>query len=259
MFMNYTKPDDMLSLPRVHWAARQNLGCGNVESAVGRESMLFYVERGHMQTTIGGQTFDCRGGTLLILPIGVPYRQEAKQETQLLFVFFAPCRFDFEDMPRTLQIDDQDCVVRWMCDLAALQTQSSRQRDIIDHLLTALLARVKQIEGREAALKSLHPAVAAVVQWMDDHLAEPATLDSLAEHAHCSSSHLRALFKQQVGSGVLRYQQDRRMQRALELLNQPHLTLAEVARRCGYSDVEYFSRLFRRYHHVAPGQMRRRR
>lgn len=254
--MNHTKPDNMLSLPRVHWAARQTLSRGTVESTVGRESMLFYVEHGHLQTTTKNQTFDCGSGTLLILPMGVPYCHEAKQETKLLFVFFAPCRFEFEDMPRTLKISAEDCVVRWMHDLVTLQAQSSRQRDIIDHLLTALLWRVKQIEGREAALKSLHPAVAAVVQWIDDHIAESATLDSLAAHAHCSSSHLRAIFKQQVGSGVLRYQQDRRMQHALELLNQPHLSLAEVARRCGYSDVEYFSRLFRRYHHISPGRMR---
>ncbi|HEY0076408.1 MAG TPA: AraC family transcriptional regulator [Abditibacteriaceae bacterium] len=255
--MSHLKPDDMLALPRVHWAARDTLKPGTIEAGIGRESMLFYVEQGQMQTTIAGETFQSQIGTLLILPRGLSYHQHIEHETQLLFVFFAPCRFEFEDTPRTLQIEPDDCIVRWMRDLAVLQTQSNLQRDIIDHLLAALLARVRQVEGRFSALKSLHPSVAAVVQWMDEHLEEPATLQSLAAQAHCSPSHLRALFKQQVGSGVLRYQQDRRMQRALELLNQPHLSLTEVARRCGYNDVEYFSRLFRRYHHIAPGRMRR--
>jgi AraC-like DNA-binding protein len=144
-----------------------------------------------------------------------------------------------------------------MNDLAALQAQSNVRREVNDHLLAALLGRLKQIEGRAAALRELHPAVAAVVQWIDSNPAEAITLQTLAAHAHVSASYLRALFRRQVGSSILRYQQDRRMQHALELLNQPHLSLSEIARRCGYNDVEYFARLFRRFHHASPGKLRR--
>lgn len=257
--MSQKKPDDMLSLPRLHWAARQSTGIAVSESSqFGRETMLFYVERGHMQVRLDDQTYQVQAGTLLVLPTAAHYTQAMEKDTSLLLIFFAPCQFEFDETPRTLELEPDEVIVRWMEDLVLLQSQSNLQRQITDHLLAALLARLKQIEGREAALKSLHPGVAAVVQWVDNHLEEPATLRTLAAHAHCSASHLQAVFKQQVGSGVLRYQQDRRMQRALELLNQPHLSLNDIARQCGYNDVEYFSRLFRRYHHVSPGRLRRR-
>lgn len=246
-------------LPRLHWAARDVLEQpATYAGQMGRESMLYYVECGQMLVDMAEQSFNFEAGTLLILPMGVPYSYQLKASTSVLLVFFAQCQFEFEDTPRTLRLPPDDMAVRWMQDLALLQTQHNMQREITGHLLATLLARLKQIEGREAALKSLHPAVAAVIGWMDEHLDEPVTLQSLAAHAHCSPSHLRALFKQQVGSGVLRYQQDRRMQRALELLNQSHLSLREIARRCGYHDAEYFSRLFRRYHHVSPSYLRQR-
>jgi AraC-like DNA-binding protein len=221
--------------------------------------MLFYVERGQVILHIDGQSFEARQRTLLILPMGLPYQREFKRATRLIFVFFAPCRFEFDDAPRALEIVPDDVAVRCMQHLAVLQKQGNAQREISDHLLAALLSRLKQIEGREAALKALHPGVAASVQWIDDHLEESINLEALAAHAHCSPSHLRAVFKQQVGSSILRYQQDQRMQYALKLLNQPHLSLREVAQRCGYADVEYFSRLFRRYHSTSPGKLRRQR
>ena len=70
--INQPKPDEMLSLPRVHWAARHSVEEPTVQAGlVGRESMLFHAERGRMQVDMSDQTFEVEAGTLLILPMGV--------------------------------------------------------------------------------------------------------------------------------------------------------------------------------------------
>ena len=256
--MKREKPEDLLYLPRLHWAVETHQHYKGHESrATARESLLFYVDQGRLEFQLAGTTLTAEAQRLLILPQSVVYDWQWQANTVILLVFFAPCRCEFDDSARALSLPRDDYAVRWMRDLVFLQAQNNRQRDITDHLLAALLSRLKQIEGRQSSLKTLHPGVAQTVQWIDDHIAESVTLDELAARVHCSASHLRALFKQQVGSGVLRYQQDRRMQYALQWLEQPHLTLNEVARRCGYQDVEYFSRLFRRYHQISPGVWRR--
>jgi AraC-like DNA-binding protein len=146
----------------------------------------------------------------------------------------------------------------WIKDLTIFHTKGNRQREVTDYLLAAILARLKQIGRRDVALRALHPGVAAALQYLDDNIATRLTLGDVAAQAHISPSHLRTLFHRQVGSGILRYQHDRRMQLARELLDQPHLSLQDIAHRCGYNDTEYFGRLFRRYHHTSPGQLRRR-
>jgi AraC-like DNA-binding protein len=103
----------------------------------------------------------------------------------------------------------------------------------------------------------VHPGVAAALQFLDDNITTSLTLQQVAARAHISPSHLRMMFHRQVGSGVLRYQHDRRMQLVLELLDQPQLSLQKIAHRCGYKDAEYFTRLFRRYHQMPPGRLRR--
>jgi AraC-like DNA-binding protein len=42
------------------------------------------------------------------------------------------------------------------------------------------------------------------------------------------------------------------MQKAKELLKMPNISIREVSQRCGYSDANYFARLFRRLTGLTP-------
>jgi AraC-like DNA-binding protein len=238
----------MLRMPRSHGAWHITVEEARREpGTVERETVLMHVWRGGVEATVAHRQFEAGEGQVLILPPGVPYDRTMAQGMELVVVCCALCRFEFDDAPRVLPLPCDEAAASWMRDLAVFTTRGSRQREITDHLLTAILGRLKMIERRGSALKALHPGVAAL-QFLDDNITEPLTLQQVAAHAHISPSHLRTMFHRQVGSRVLRYQHDRRMQLALELLDQPQLSLREIARRCGYNDVEYFTRLFRRYH-----------
>lgn len=252
------KQDDLLTMPRCHgaWQFAMDEITWELNKAE-RETVLQHVSCGSITVTIAGQELQAGAGQLLIMPPGLCHDYMVAAGTRLIAVCCALCRFEFDDTPRVLPLADDEPAVSWMHDLAVFTARGTAQREITGHLLTALLARLKQIERHDSALKSLHPSVAAALQFLDDNVATKLTLQDVAAQAHISPSHLRTLFHRQVGSGVLRYQQDRRMQLALELLDQPHLTLQEIARRCGYNDTEYFGRLFQRYHHVSPARCRR--
>ena len=59
-----------------------------------------------------------------------------------------------------------------------------------------------------------------------------------------SSDHLRKLFEQAAGQTSLQYLTNLRMNEAKQLLQMRAFTIKEVARRCGYVDPYYFSRIF---------------
>jgi AraC-like DNA-binding protein len=44
------------------------------------------------------------------------------------------------------------------------------------------------------------------------------------------------------------------MERAKEMLRQNSYTVAEVAYKCGFSDVKYFRDVFKKKYHKSPGQ-----
>jgi AraC-like DNA-binding protein len=75
-----------------------------------------------------------------------------------------------------------------------------------------------------------------------------------------SASALSHAFKRWTGRGLKRYQTELRLKTADELLaSEPGLTIAEIARRLGYADPLYFSRLYRRHRGRAPSTVRRKR
>ena len=50
---------------------------------------------------------------------------------------------------------------------------------------------------------------------------------------------------------------DLRLRRAQELLKNNELTINDIAQRCGYSDIAYFSRCFKNRFGVSPSRWRK--
>lgn len=99
-------------------------------------------------------------------------------------------------------------------------------------------------------------AIRRAVRWIDEHLSEELTQQSVAEQAGLSSSYLSALFKQQMGITYSDYILRRRMQKGEELLRSSSLCIYEIARLCGYHSDKHFITVFKRCLGVTPSQYR---
>ena len=80
--------------------------------------------------------------------------------------------------------------------------------------------------------------------------------DRLADELAMDRSTLRRIFQSKMCMTPSDYLAKLRIQHALSLLEQTRLPLAEIADRCGFSDVSYFCRVIRRAVGVSPGSFR---
>jgi len=93
----------------------------------------------------------------------------------------------------------------------------------------------------------------AITCYIGEHFSEPLTLGTLSRTFRISSSYLSKLFRQHAGHSFVEYLSAIRMEAAKELmLDNPSLSLKEVAQRIGFSDPLYFSRVFKAYTGVPP-------
>ncbi len=92
--------------------------------------------------------------------------------------------------------------------------------------------------------------------WMQDNFNKPVTITSLAQQFGMSVRTLNRRFKNALGKAPLDYLQLLRLNNIKELLRTTNLTLAEIARRCGYQDVAHLTKLFRRHFDTTPGVYR---
>lgn len=141
-------------------------------------------------------------------------------------------------------------------------------RHVVDGIVRAArtggpLLEVEAAAAVHALLVALRYARAEVSRHGDavmDALARDALLPiSVAEHAArlgIPLPELRGAVRRSTGEGVKEYLLGIRLSRAKELLARTDLPVAGVARRVGYEDPGYFSRLFSRRVGMAPGRFR---
>jgi AraC-like DNA-binding protein len=96
-----------------------------------------------------------------------------------------------------------------------------------------------------------------VTQFVDAELANELTLERLAAVAARSPFHFARSFKAATGMAPHQFVMARRVHRAKALLRQPTLSVPDIARSVGLSNVSHFRRVFRRHTGVLPGELRK--
>lgn len=86
---------------------------------------------------------------------------------------------------------------------------------------------------------------------------ETLDIEQLAQRCRLSFSRYLHLFKKQYGTSPRRYQIMLRMETAKTLLQSSDLSVRQIAERVGYTDQNYFSRLFKKYTGYAPTELRK--
>ena len=85
-----------------------------------------------------------------------------------------------------------------------------------------------------------------VTDFIDAHLDEDLTIESLAKEACLSPFHFARAFKAATGTAPHRYLTERRIERAKALIAQGKLSLIEIAEECGFSSQAHLTRWFKR-------------
>ncbi len=92
-----------------------------------------------------------------------------------------------------------------------------------------------------------------LLDYIHGHLTEKLGVDSLSRKAYMSRNEFFKWFRQQFGISPLEYINRERIKLAKELLATQHTTITETAYQCGFTDVNYFVRLFKKAEGITPG------
>ncbi len=111
--------------------------------------------------------------------------------------------------------------------------------------------------SEEHRLTVFNPIFTDAVEYIKNHCFD-ADLDinKVCENCGIGRTTLQKLFLNNYGISPKQYILKLRMDKALKLLAEEHLTIAETALLCGFNDEKYFSRLFRSKFGCPPSRFR---
>lgn len=136
---------------------------------------------------------------------------------------------------------------------------ADRSKDVfVDLSLKELLIRLIQTQrlyltAAESEEMGNHTRLHFILDYIRDHLTEKIAVDALCRKAYLSRNLFFKWFREQCGASPLEYINAERVKMAKQLLANPRHDIRSVSDQCGFTDVNYFTRVFRKKEGITPG------
>lgn len=96
-----------------------------------------------------------------------------------------------------------------------------------------------------------------VLEFIDANYQNPISLEQLSSAAHMSPKYFCRFFQELTHRTPMDYLNYQRIEHAAYLLSTSHETVTDIAYACGFNDLSYFIKTFKKYKNVTPGQYTR--
>lgn len=134
--------------------------------------------------------------------------------------------------------------------LLSTETLEDMVSQIKQELITVKKSKDNYIIGREEWL------VEKIKEIIKAQYAENLTIDTIARQVYISSGYATRLFRKHTGDSINNYIIQTRMAVAANILKDPSITISEAATKTGYSNIAYFSSVFRKTYSYTPREWR---
>ena len=127
-----------------------------------------------------------------------------------------------------------------------------RARGYVCEILSMLL---QDVEGQASRTRG-HDRLLPAKEYIEKNYHDEFGLEQLAKLCDMSLTNFRREWSAHYGETAMQYRDRLRLARAKECLSSGYYTVQEVALRCGFADVSYFVRFFKKHVGISPGAFR---
>lgn len=208
--------------------------------------MVYYIDR---------QEFTLSSGTILLIePYQIRFLHPSSIGFDRLFI-----TFDLPARPTYLPTSPLNRISEagWK-DLQNIITAYRKARAFDASLALVTLLRHLNKHPISFSGVMLSGVAAKAVAYVNEHLGSPFENNHIAKHLNISLSHLRRIFRDEIGISLGRYTARHRIDAAKHRLLNTSLRIEEIAAACGYRDVYVFSHAFKRAEGISPSHYRNR-
>ena len=212
---------------------------------------------------VGGASFYYNGellsveeGDITFAPAGVEFHKEAEQGKILVIHFAAK-----EELPHDfLRFKPKNPQYYIECFTELHQIWSKKQLGY-EHKAKMLFYKILyEMEQEWAETKSSAEGgkLAEAFDYIHGHFTDQKlSVERLAARSGMSDTYFRKLFAAEFGTTPLKYINNLRLHHAKELLRSDYYTVEEIAERCGFNNINYFSFFIKKETGMSPLGLRR--
>lgn len=95
-----------------------------------------------------------------------------------------------------------------------------------------------------------------MISYIHAHYEETITLEQMAEAFSLSKGHVCRFFREMTHMSLIEYVNYYRINRSVDLLRTTDYSIGAIAEMTGFNTISYFNRIFNKFMHVSPKQIR---
>ena len=242
---SFRLPDNMLVFFHDFTAPAPN-SHGRCTLVIPLDDMTYYLEHDRLELS--------PGDLLYIPPFALRFLHPDSPGYRRLFVTFdSPGEQPYLPHPGNYRLTD---TAQGQLRLL-LRAYHDGQTGLASVTLAHLLFTVSSLEAVPAQRSpGLSPHIERAIAHIERNFAFGAPLADIARHAGISESHLRLLFRRELGVSPGHYLRERRLNYAKHLLLRPNIRISDIATRCGFDSLQAFSAFFSHHAGCSPRQFR---
>ncbi len=229
---------------------------------------ILYIERGICYLELEGKEIQAGAGNIILFRPGEPqcYNFLASDRSVNHYIHFTGV--GCEELLERLGIGDIRVFDMGTSDTyeaisAKMVREYTLKRDCWETWATGCLYELLSLIARKYALRAEHIShenesrISMACRLIYDNIASPPSISALAKKCHLSVGRFSHLFTEVAGKSPNEYVISLRIGRARELLENTQLSIREIAESTGFSDQNYFSRIFKERTGVSPREFRK--
>ena len=99
--------------------------------------------------------------------------------------------------------------------------------------------------------------IKAMLQFVHEHYGDELNTANIAKSASISESECLRCFRSTIGTTPIQYVRQYRLQQVCQLLTSTQEKISNIAARCGFQDISYFTKIFRETKGMVPSEYRK--
>lgn len=126
-----------------------------------------------------------------------------------------------------------------------------------DEIDSCMQSVVNHVGAEKIDKEKISEVIFQIMLYIKKHFREDLSLCRLAEEFHFNHTYLSKMFKKVLHMTITEYIKSVRLDKAKELLKETNMKIYEVSKFVGYTDYQYFCKIFKQMVKMTPSDYRR--
>lgn len=176
-----------------------------------------------------------------------------------LFIHFN-LGFQYDTLHSAIYEFETDNQIKELADsirLSLIKNHIDLNFDITLKIYLLILLLLSKIPSEQWEKRNIDHRVIRIINFIDRHYSESLSNDYLARQASMSPNSFLRLFKSYTGTTLQQFVQQKRIEKAVLMMHNSCESIEEISEKCGFSERQHFSKVFRRITGMSPAYYRK--